>query len=86
MTAILSEHVAELKYADLLSFFEIFPHVSYIYEENMTPELYELFMLKIIMVLNDSKFPIEDVTRVFNIVAEISYFDKTQPGEAKNLR
>lgn len=31
---------ASLKYSDMLRFFEIFPEVSYIYENNMSTELY----------------------------------------------
>lgn len=36
-----------LKYSDMLRFFEIFPEVSYIYDNTMTDELYTAFIEKI---------------------------------------
>ena len=61
-----------LKYSDMLRFFEIFPEVSYIYENTMNDELYKLFIHKIGGVMKDKKFPTEDVCRVFNILIRIS--------------
>ncbi len=42
-----SEGGEGLKYSDMLRFFEIFPEVSYIYENTMTEELYKVFVNKI---------------------------------------
>ena len=36
-----------LKYSDMLIFFEIFPEVSYIYDNTMSEDLYISFMEKI---------------------------------------
>jgi len=33
-----------LKYSDMLRFFEIFPEVSYIYDNTMSEELYTMFL------------------------------------------
>jgi len=66
-----------LKYSDLLKFFEIYPEVSYIYENTMTSEMYEQFVETVNPLMKDKKFPTEDVCRVFNILIRISpyYFD-----------
>ena len=61
-----------LRYSDMLRFFEIFPEVSYIYDNTMTEELYSAFEDKIVGVLKDKKFPTEDVCRVFNVLVRIS--------------
>jgi hypothetical protein len=61
-----------LKYSDMLRFFEIFPEVSYIFENTMTEELYSAFVNKINSIIKDKKFPTEDVCRVFNILVRIS--------------
>lgn len=61
-----------LKYSDMLRFFEIFPEVSYIYDNTMSEELYSLFLEKIQAVIKDKKFPTEDACRVFNILVRIS--------------
>jgi len=36
-----------IKYSDMIRFFEIFPDVNYIYDNNMTEDLYKLFTGKI---------------------------------------
>jgi hypothetical protein len=61
-----------LKYSDMIRFFEIFPEVSYIYENTMSEELYKLFAKKITPLMKDKKFPTEDICRVFNILVRIS--------------
>ena len=61
-----------LKYSDMLRFFEIFPEVSYIYDNTMSEDLYISFMEKIQTVIKDKKFPTEDLCRVFNILVRIS--------------
>jgi len=66
-----------LKYSDLLKFFEIYPEVTYIYQNTMTAEMYWEFVRTIHPVMKDKKFPTEDVCRVFNILIRISpYFDR----------
>jgi hypothetical protein len=67
-----SEGGEGLKYSDMLRFFEIFPEVSYIFENIMSEELYKVFVQKISTVMKDKKFPTEDVSRVFNILVRIS--------------
>jgi hypothetical protein len=56
----------------MLRFFEIFPEVSYIYENTMSEELYKSFIGKISHVMKDKKFPTADVCRVFNILVRLS--------------
>jgi hypothetical protein len=70
----------ELKYSDAIDFFEIFPHITYIFENNMTPELYEVFMSKMAHLMRNKKMPIADVARVFTIAVKISPYD-TNSGE-----
>lgn len=41
------EEDISLKYSDMLRFFEIFPEVSYIYENTMSEDLYKAFIAKI---------------------------------------
>lgn len=68
-----------LKYSDMLRFFEIFPEVSYIYDNNMSEDLHAMFITKIQAVIKDKKFPTEDLCRVFNILVRISPY---QPQKA----
>lgn len=70
-----------LKYSDMLRFFEIFPEVSYIFDNTMSEDLYRLFVQKISSVIKDKKFPTEDACRVFNILVRISSFQP--PKESK---
>lgn len=67
-----NEVEGSIKYSDMIRFFEVFPNVSYIYDHTMTSELYKLFMNRILKVVNNSKFPTEDLCRVFNILVKIS--------------
>lgn len=67
----------QLKYSDLLRFFEIYPEVSYIYNNTMSSEVYDQFIYTIQPLIKDKKFPTEDVCRVFNILIRISpFFEK----------
>lgn len=69
-----SIHDTSIKYSDILKFFEIYPEVTYIYENSMSEEMYTLFTQKIQGVIKDKKFPTEDVCRVFNILVRISSY------------
>lgn len=51
---------------------EIFPEVSYIFDNTMNEQLYLSFIDKISAVMKDKKFPTEDVCRAFNILVRIS--------------
>lgn len=62
----------EVKYSDMIRFFEVFPNVSYIYDHTMNTEIYQLFMRKISAVLASNRFPTDDLCRVFNILMRIS--------------
>eukprot|EP00347_Sterkiella_histriomuscorum_P005947 403354650 len=64
-----------IKYSDMLRFFEIFPEVSYIYDNTMSEELYLAFIQKISEVIRDKKFPTEDLCRTFNILVRISPYE-----------
>ena len=69
-----------LKYSDMLRFFEIYPEVTYIYDNTMSSELYNSFVETVRVLIKDKKFPTEDVCRVFNILIRISpYFDPVAP-------
>ena len=57
-----------LKYTDTLKFFEVYPKVSYIYDHTMNEELFAVFLHKLRPVLQDKKFPTDDLCRVFNIL------------------
>ena len=84
-----SEGGEGLKYSDMLRFFEIFPEVSYIYDNSMNDELYKVFVQKISSVMKDKKFPTEDVSRVFNILVRISPYQpqfKTQAQAEPTMR
>jgi hypothetical protein len=63
-----------VKYSDLVRFFEVFPDVTYIYENSMNTEIYQHFVETVFPLLKDSKFPTEDVCRVFSIMVRISPF------------
>lgn len=66
----------QLKYSDMLRFFEIYPEVTYIYENTMNFEVYSSFIETVRPLIKDKKFPTEDVCRVFNILIRISsYFE-----------
>ena len=60
----------------MIRFFEVFPNVSYIYEHTMNTELYQIFMKRIKQVITNSKFPTEDLCRVFNILVRISPYSQ----------
>lgn len=75
-----------LKYSDMLRFFEIFPEVSYIFENTMSEDLYRLFVQKISTVIKDKKFPTEDACRVFNILVRISSYQPSNTKESEPLR
>jgi hypothetical protein len=49
----------------------VFPNVSYIYNETMNSEYYQVFLRKIGEVLGNNRFPTEDLCRVFNILVRI---------------
>ncbi|CDW77722.1 UNKNOWN [Stylonychia lemnae] len=74
-----------MKYSDMLRFFEIFPEVSYIYDNSMSEEIYLTFLNKIQAVIKDKKFPTEDLCRVFNILVRISPYQpqKNLPEQQK---
>ena len=67
-----NEEEGSIKYSDMIRFFEVFPNVSYIYDHTMNPDLYKLFMKRILKVVGNSKFPTEDLCRVFNILVKIT--------------
>jgi hypothetical protein len=84
-----SEGGEGIKYSDMLRFFEIFPEVSYIFENTMNEDLYKVFTHKISHVMKDKKFPTEDVSRVFNILVRISPYQpkfKTQAEAEPTMR
>lgn len=62
----------------MLKFFEIFPEVSYIFENTMSEDLYMAFIQKISEVIKDKKFPTEDLCRTFNILVRISPYEPTK--------
>ena len=61
----------EMKYSDLIKFFEVYPEVTYIFDNTMSQELYQKFEEKIAPLIKDKKFPIDDLCRVFNIMCSI---------------
>jgi len=67
----------ELKYSDMLRFFEVFPQVTYIYDHTMTSELMQLFLSRIHEVVKAKTFPPADVCRVLNILANNSAYLKS---------
>ena len=70
------QNPGQLKYSDLLRFFEIYPEVSYIYENTMSSEIYNHFISTIHPLLKDKKLPTEDVCKTFNIMIRIcGYFE-----------
>jgi len=71
-----NEEEGSIKYSDMIRFFEVFPNVSYIYDHTMNPDLYKLFMKRILKVVGNSKFPTEDLCRVFNILVKISPYSQ----------
>ena len=74
----------QLKYSDMLRFFEIYPDVSYIYENTMTPELYDQFVTTIWPLMQDKKFPTVDVCRTFNILVRICpYYEEADASGAR---
>lgn len=66
----------EMKYSDMIRFFEIFPTVSYIYDHTMTQDYYQVFMRKIKEVISNPRFPTDDLCRVFNILVKIAPYSK----------
>ena len=75
MSAI-SEKPETIRYSDLVRFFEVYPEVSYIFDNTMSNEVYSAFISNIIPLIQDKKFPTEDVCKVFNILIRISaYFE-----------
>lgn len=69
--ALSNDDEGSVKYSDMIRFFEVFPNVSYIYDHTMNSDLYQVFMRKIKQVLDSSRFPTEDLCRVFNILVRI---------------
>jgi hypothetical protein len=68
-----------LKYSDLVKFFEIYPEVSYIYDNTMSADVYHSFIDTVRPLIKDRKFPTEDVCRVFNVIVRISpYYEKSK--------
>lgn len=67
-----------MKYSDMLRFFEVYPEVTYIFDNTMNEELYTEFTKKIQSVIKDKKFPTEDACRVFNILVRISPYQSTE--------
>ena len=65
-------HQYNMKYSDMIRFFEVYPDVTYIYESTMTEELYGAFLKKLSTVIEDKNMPIEDVCRAFNILVRMS--------------
>jgi hypothetical protein len=63
-----------IKYSDTIRFFEIFPEVSYIFDNVMSEELQMMFVEKIKSVMKDKNFPTSDVCRVFNIIVRLSAY------------
>ena len=74
----------DLKYSDMLRFMEIFPEVSYIFDNTMTEHLYLSFIDKISAVIKDKKFPTEDVCRAFNVLVRVSPFQPLS-GDQKTI-
>ena len=68
------QNPGQLKYNDLLRFFEIYPEVSYIYENTMSSEVFEQFVETVQKLIKDKKFPTEDICKTFNILVRISPF------------
>jgi len=70
--------IEQVKYSDLLRFFEVYPEVSYIYDNTMSEEVYSSFVANIENLIKDKKFPTSDVCKVFNVMVRISPFAKEE--------
>ena len=61
-----------MKYSEMIRFFEVYTEVSYIYDNTMNEEYANAFSNKLKQVINEKKFPMEDLCKVFNILVKIA--------------
>ena len=65
------QNQGSVKYSDLLTFFEIYPEISYIYLNTMSEDTYSYFVATVAPLIKDKKVPTKDICRVFNILVRI---------------
>ena len=63
-----------IKYADVIRFFEVYPDVTYIFDSTMTSEVHKAFLKRLKSVIGDKKMPIEDLCRAFNVLVRLSAY------------
>lgn len=65
-----------VKYSDMIRFFEVYPDVTYIFESTMTEELHQAFLKRLNAVIEAKRLPMEDLCRVLNILVRLSAYGR----------